>query len=142
MRIFSLALLFIASITLTGIGSAASPSNTDAWPFLGGGPESQQYSPLTQIDTHNVGSLRLLWYSNLPIPEGLVGNPLVKDGVVYQSGPWARAVATDVLTGKTLWEFDPHLDLSSYSAVSAFTATVNRGLGMDADNVYVAGGCS
>lgn len=142
MRICCFTLLAIVSITLADGSSAATPPDTDAWPFLGGGPESHQYSSLTQINAHNVGSLRLLWYSNLPIPEGLVGNPLVKDGVVYQSGPWARAVATDVLTGKTLWEFDPHLDLSSYSAVSAFTATVNRGLGMDADNVYVAGGCS
>jgi quinohemoprotein ethanol dehydrogenase len=135
-------------VLAASIGLAASaltaeqPSSTDEWTHLGGSADSHQYSPLTQITAQNVHSLGLLWYSNLPIPEGLIGNPLVKDGVVYQSGPWGRVVATDLLTGKTLWAFDPHLDLSSYSARSAFTATVNRGAGMDEERVYATGGCS
>jgi len=133
----------IVSITCTVLATrAAEPAPTDEWTHLGGDLDSHQYSPLTQINAQNVHSLALLWYSNLPIPEGLIGNPLVKDGVVYQSGPWGRIVATDLLSGKTLWAFDPHLDLSAYSSKSAFTATENRGAGMDEDNVYATGGCS
>lgn len=135
---------FVAvSATLVGLlAVAAEPSSTGEWTHLGGDPQSHQYSALTQINSQNVHSLGLLWYSNLPIPEGLIGNPLVKDGVVYQSGPWGRVVATDILSGRTRWAFDPHLDLSSYSAGSAFIATVNRGAGMDEDHVYATGGCS
>jgi PQQ-dependent dehydrogenase (methanol/ethanol family) len=121
---------------------AALPPGNANWSFLGGNPESQQYSPLDQITSKNVGSLGLLWYSDLSIPEGLIGNPLVKDGVVYQSAPWGRAVATDILTGKTLWTFDPHLNLANYSLIAMYIATITRGLGMDEYNVYVAGGCS
>jgi PQQ-dependent dehydrogenase (methanol/ethanol family) len=138
-----LCVVSIVSIACTALATmAAEPSPTDEWTHLGGDIDSHQYSPLTQINSQNVHSLALLWYSNLPIPEGLIGNPLVKDGVVYQSGPWGRIVATDILSGKTLWAFDPHLDLSSYSAKSAFTATENRGAGMDEDNIYATGGCS
>ncbi len=141
--ILGLGIFLVASIALaTSASLAAEPSSTDEWSHLGGDVESHQYSSLTQITSQNVHSLGLLWYSNLPIPEGLIGNPLVKDGVVYQSGPWGRVVATDILTGKTLWTFDPHLDLSSYSARSAFTATINRGAGMDDDQIYATGGCS
>jgi quinohemoprotein ethanol dehydrogenase len=144
-RILSFAagsLVFVALATAFGNSQAASLSKDDEWAYLGGGPESHQYSPLSQINSENIGRLGLLWYSDLPIPEGLIGNPLVKDGVVYQSGPWGRAVATDVVTGKTLWLFDPHLDLSHYTAAAAYIATVNRGLGMDEENVYIAAGCS
>ena len=59
---------------------AAEPSSTDEWSHLGGDAESHQYSSLAQITSQNVHSLGLLWYSNLPIPEGLIGNPLVMDG--------------------------------------------------------------
>ena len=139
----SLSCLVVVSIALAASAAlAAEPSSTDAWTRLGGNVESHQYSPLTQISSQNVHSLGLLWYSNLPIPEGLIGNPLVMDGVVYQSGPWGRVVATDILSGRTLWEFDPHLDLSAYSARSAFTASINRGAGMDEDHIYATGGCS
>lgn len=138
-----LRMLVTVSIALAARVSLGSESSSvDDWTHLGGNVESHQYSPLRQINAQNVHSLGLLWYSNLPIPEGLIGNPLVKDGVVYQSGPWARVIATDILTGKTLWSFDPHLDLSSYSARSAFTATINRGAGMDEDHIYATGGCA
>jgi outer membrane protein assembly factor BamB len=125
----------------TSITVGYGDGNAD-WSFLGGNPESQQYSPLGQINSKNVGSLGLLWYSDLPIPEGLIGNPLVKDGVVYQGAPWGRALATDILTGKTLWEFDPHLNLTNYGSIAMYVATITRGLGMDDNNVYAAGGCS
>jgi quinohemoprotein ethanol dehydrogenase len=137
-----LASILITAVLNGGSALAASTSSTDTWTSLGGDPGSHQYSALSQINTQTIHSLGLLWYSDLPIPEGLIGNPLVKDGVVYQSGPWGRALATDLATGKTLWEFDPHLDLSSYSILSALLATVNRGLGMDDRNIYVNGGCS
>jgi PQQ-dependent dehydrogenase (methanol/ethanol family) len=141
---FSVVGVFLAfSIALlSDISHASPPSGDGEWPFLGGSPESHQYSPLDQINSKNVGSLGLLWYSDLPIPEGLIGNPLVKDGVIYQSAPWGRAVATDILTGKTLWKFDPQLDLARYSRLAMYIATITRGLAMDEDNVYVAGGCS
>jgi PQQ-dependent dehydrogenase (methanol/ethanol family) len=132
-----------SSQTLPSAAGPLTPTTAKAeWPFLGGNPESQQYSALDQINSKNVGSLGLLWYSDLSIPEGLVGNPLVKDGVVYQGAPWGRALATDIQSGKTLWAFDSHLNLANYSVIAMYIATITRGLGMDENNVYAAGGCS
>lgn len=112
------------------------------WTHLGGNVQSNQYSTLDQINAKTVSSLGLLWYSDLPIGAGLVGNPLVMDGVVYQGGPYATAVATDIRTGKTVWNFVPTLGLERYSSRAAHQASTNRGLGMDENNVYIAGGCS
>jgi quinohemoprotein ethanol dehydrogenase len=112
------------------------------WKYLGGNPQSNQYSTVDQINTKNISSLGLLWYSDLPIGEGLVGNPLVMDKVVYQGGPYGSAVATDIQTGKTLWSFIPNLGLERYSLRAAHQASTNRGLGIDESNAYIAGGCS
>ncbi len=125
-----------------GISPLASGSDESAeWGFLGGNPQSQQYGAIEQINSQNVGSLGLLWHSDLPVKEGLVGNPLVKDGVVYQSAPRGAAIATDVVTGKTLWTFLPDIDLTNYSQASMWAAHSTRGLGMDDDSVYTTGGC-
>lgn len=112
------------------------------WRYLGGNPQSNQYSALDQVNAKTIGSLGLLWYSDLPIGEGLVGNPLVMESVVYQGGPYGSVVATDIHTGKTLWSFIPNLGLERYSRNAAHQATTNRGLGIDDSKVYIAGGCS
>ncbi|WP_129778363.1 outer membrane protein assembly factor BamB family protein [Peristeroidobacter soli] len=132
-----------AALAILGVVAAvpAGAAETD-WKYLGGSPQSNQYSALAQIDSKNVASLGLLWYSDLPIGEGLVGNPLVADNAVYQGGPYGSAVATDIVTGKTLWSFVPNLGLERYSLRAAHQASTNRGLGIDDDNVYISGGCS
>jgi quinohemoprotein ethanol dehydrogenase len=98
---------------------------------------------LDQINEKTIGSLGLLWSSDLPIGEGLVGNPLVMDNVVYQGGPYGSAVATDIKTGKTLWSFAPNLGLHRYSMWAAYIASTKfSGLAVDDSKVYVSGGCS
>ncbi len=95
-----LALLSTASVAF-GANDPTSAVKDGEWAYLGGGPESHQYSPLNQINSQNIGRLGLLWYSDLPIPEGLVGNPLVKEGVVYSSwAPGDGVVATELADGE------------------------------------------
>lgn len=140
---FLTALPFIVGAAILGMlaihpGIAA---ETD-WRYLGGNSQSNQYSVLDQINKNTVPTLGLLWYSDLPIGEGLVGNPLVMENVVYQGAPYGSAVATDIHTGKTLWSFIPSLGLERYSSGAAHQASTNRGLGMDDSRVYISGGCS
>src|SRR6266702_3856808 len=97
------------------VAQESTERSVSEWPHHGGNPQSQQYSPMKQINSSNVGALGLLWYSDLPVQEGLVGNPLVKDGVVYQSVPRGGAVATDVRTGALRWNFSPDFDFTGYS---------------------------
>jgi PQQ-dependent dehydrogenase (methanol/ethanol family) len=133
----------LASAALIGVMSAHSAlADEDSWRYVGGNPQSNQYSALDQINSKNASSLGLLWYADLPIGEGLVGNPLVMDDVVYQGGPYGSIVATDIRTGKTLWNFVPSLGLERYSARAAHQASTNRGLGIDEEHVYIGGGCS
>jgi PQQ-dependent dehydrogenase (methanol/ethanol family) len=124
--------------------SACVPALADQssnWPFLGGNRDSQQYFAGDQINSKNVDSLGVLWYSDLPIKEGLVGNPLVSDGVIYQSVPRGGALATDVATGKTLWTYGPPFDFTGYSVASMTVAHYTRGLGIDDKHVYLGAGC-
>ena len=138
------ALGHLVGVVLIGtLTSAATTAAENDWRYLGGNPHSNQYSVLDQINEKTIGSLGLLWYSDLPIGAGLVGNPLVMDNVVYQGGPYGSAVATDINTGKTLWSFVPNLGLGRYSRWAAYIATTNRsGLAIDDIKVYISGGCS
>jgi PQQ-dependent dehydrogenase (methanol/ethanol family) len=152
----SLLLLLACAVGVTGgvvrmiaAGAGGAPSDTapapDAltaeWMHLGGSANSQQFSPLTQINATDVGSLGLLRYTDLPVKEGLVGNPLIKDGVAYESTPRAGAVAVDLASGRLRWQFEPAFDYSDSSPISMWMSHVTRGLGMDAQHVYTADGC-
>jgi len=133
--------LVITALTAPiSLGAAGNSAETE-WMHLGGTAQSLQYSPLTQINSSNINSLGLLRYTDLPVKEGLVANPLIKDGVAYVSAPRGIAIAVDLRNGKVLWTFKPVLDYSQSSIQAIWTSHVNRGLGMDEQNVYTTAGC-
>ena len=81
------------------------------WPVYHGSYANTKHSPLKQIHTGNVSSLRLAW----KFDTGDAGketemqcNPLVRHGVMYVSSPRLRVFALDAATGRELWRFDPH----------------------------------
>lgn len=110
------------------------------WPLLGRTPDMQHNSPLAQINDDTVSKLGLAWYADIPSRDGLVGNPLVVGGVVYQSGPSGRAYANDVRTGKELWRFAPAVDFDPNSIIATWSMRYSRGLAVSGDHVYVASG--
>jgi quinohemoprotein ethanol dehydrogenase len=130
-------LTFSSQLTLA---ETANVSTTD-WTHLGGTAQSLQYSPLTQINSSNINSLGLLRHAELPVKEGLVGNPLIKDGIAYLSAPRGIAIAVDLASAKVLWTFEPMLDYSGSSVQAIWTSHVNRGLGMDDQHIYTTAGC-
>ncbi len=132
---------FAALVTMVSSCLPALAASNSDWPFLGGNPQSQQYYAGDQINSGNVGSLGVLWYADLPIKEGLVSNPLVRDGVIYQSVPRGGALATDVATGKTLWTYGPAFNFTGYSPASATVAHYTRGFGIDDEHLYIGAGC-
>jgi PQQ-dependent dehydrogenase (methanol/ethanol family) len=107
---------------------------------MGNGHEQQFYSPLTQINDKNVQQLGLAWSADLPTQDGLVGNPLVADGVVYQSGSMNRVYANDVRTGKLLWTFDPQYSFEGGTYATVIGARLNRGLAIWEDKVLIGTG--
>ena len=83
--------------------------DTDAAVYLGDAGKSH-YSPLTQIDRDNVGSLKPAWvYDTNELADGvstMYTSPLVVDGVLYGLTPRLNAFALDATTGKVLWRFE------------------------------------
>jgi quinohemoprotein ethanol dehydrogenase len=77
------------------------------WMSVGRTYDEQRFSPLAQIDEHNVGRLGLAWYYDLKTFRGIEGTPLVVDGVMYLMSAWSIAYALDARTGKELWRYDP-----------------------------------
>lgn len=134
------AALFVSSAAFVASLSAA-PATAGAtdWPLLGRNADMQHNSDLAQINEGNVARLAPAWVTDMPSPDGLVGNPLIVDGVVYQSGPMARVYANDLRTGKALWTYAPKIDISG-APIVFWGQRINRGLAVDGDKVFVGAG--
>ena len=78
--------------------------NPDDWLMPSRTYDWQRFSPLDQIDTGNVGSLRLAWSRGMG--SGVSENiPLVYSGVMYVVLPGAVIQALDATNGDLLWEY-------------------------------------
>ena len=138
-----LVLLALGSVVAAEVGNAANdspsagdPINTD-WPLLGNSSEMQHHSDLEQINTETVSGLGLLWSVDLPAADGLVGNPLIQNGRIFQSGALSRVFANDLRTGKLLWTHEP-VDAHAEGFMQAYAKRVNRGVALHGDLVIVA----
>ena len=110
------------------------------WELLGNSTEMQHHSELASINDSTVKRLGLAWSADIPSTDGLVGNPLVKDGIVFQSGSLGRIYANDVKTGKALWVYEPNVDFSKVSINGYWAWRYNRGVALWQDLVIVATG--
>ncbi len=81
--------------------SEPAPKNWLSWRR---GHNGQGFSPLQQIDSGNVGNLRLAWAQGLPTGE-TTNEPLVRDGVLYIFGYGDEIFAFDAATGTMLWRY-------------------------------------
>ena len=78
------------------------PPQPGDWLTYNGNDSGNRYSPLDQIRTSNVSSLKLKWV--FPISYfGLETTPLAAAGVLYVTGP-NQVFALDAVTGNPLWQ--------------------------------------
>ena len=110
-----------------------SPDASD-WLAWRGTQQSQGYSPLDQINRETVGDLRLAWAWAIEDGNSQPA-PVVRDGVMYLTGPGGIVQALDGATGDLIWEYR-HRGADLGTAVSAIRTT--RGLGLYDDKVYLA----
>lgn len=73
------------------------------WPTYAGNVDGNRFSPLTQIDTHNISSLRPAWVHPLRYAR-LETTPLVVGGIMYVTGP-NQIYALDGRTGSEIWSY-------------------------------------
>jgi quinohemoprotein ethanol dehydrogenase len=129
-----LASWLVASSAACSAAPAAPPAAGE-WALLGRTYEQHHYSPLRAINTANVEQLGLAWYVDLPTGDGLLANPLVADGLVYEIGAYSHVWALDVRTGKLVWSYDPHVKVAS-AFPSMWSLHVNRGVALSGDRVF------
>ena len=111
----------------------------DDWLSYGRTYDEQRFSPLREINDHNVKELGLVWYEEIASPDGLAGTPIVVDGGIYLSGGKGLVVALDAETGKERWSFRPE-KLNLTKVMSSWTSRVNRGVAVWKGKVFVATG--
>jgi quinohemoprotein ethanol dehydrogenase len=119
--------------------AAAASSPGAEWIRAGNNDYAQHFSTLSGINAANVRNLKLKWYADMPVRDGLVGVPLVTEGVVYQSGPLGLVFANDVRTGKLLWTFDAGIKFP-LGIIPAWGSRLSRGLALWEDKVFRATG--
>ena len=74
-----------------------------SWPAYSGGPGSEKYSSLTQINKNNVKQLEVVWSYPTGEKGNYLFNPIIVDGVMYVLAKNNSVVALDAVTGKELW---------------------------------------
>jgi quinoprotein glucose dehydrogenase len=104
----------------TFIIPAAKPNEltrANGWPKLDdfrkwdrslGGPTSNRFSALAQIDKTNVAKLEVAWtYHSGDGKANIQCNPIIVDDVMFAPTAGWNIVALDAATGKELWRFTP-----------------------------------
>ncbi len=110
--------LVLAMALLTGVSGAQTLNPaallklpTDTWPTYNGDYSGRRHSPLTQINSSNIGSLALSWMYRVNVgTQRGVGNiqikstPLEVNGILYFTVP-DHVFANDARTGEELWHY-------------------------------------
>jgi glucose dehydrogenase len=115
-----LAVLLFANSTGCAIASDLAPRDVDEssigtieqapdnWLSNGRTYGEQRYSPLNQINTHNVSQIGEAWEADLESPRfGIEATPLAIGGLLFTTSSYGRVFAFDSKTGIRRWSFDP-----------------------------------
>ena len=89
------------------------------------------YSPLTQINTRNVGRLQLKWAWAMNEGGAVEVTPIVHSGVIFLSNTQNTVQALDARTGELIWE-------NRIGPASTIAYGGTRSLGLYQDKVFVA----
>ncbi len=107
------------------------PPQPGDWLTYNGNDSGNRYSPLKEITTANVSTLKLKWV--FPIQDfGLETTPLEADGVLYVTGP-NQVFALDALTGNMIWQYSRP---ASVGMVGDAKLGINRGAAILRDKVF------
>src|ERR1700722_2441579 len=130
---FRLSLVALAACLATA--SAMAASEPGEWFTTGRDLEGTYHSPLSNINTSNVGHLGFAWHYDLGTRRGLEATPVMVDGTLYFPGNFGRVYAVDAANGREKWVYDPGVDgqWGRYACCDA----VNRGLVVWRGRVYV-----
>jgi quinoprotein glucose dehydrogenase len=114
-KLFQGLFLLVAIASLAVSAQKRDDSATSEWPVPAGDPGGMHYSPLSTIDTSNVGQLKQAWTwetAEQPRNGAVAGtfetSPVMINDILYLSTPYNRVVALDANTGEKIFDYDPH----------------------------------
>lgn len=103
------------------------------WPTYSGNVDGNRFSPLTQINTRNVSSLRPAWVHPLPYAR-LETTPVVVGGIMYVTAP-NQIYALDARTGSEIWSYSRPRSMGTEISGDAAKGA-NRGVAVLGDRLY------
>jgi quinohemoprotein ethanol dehydrogenase len=108
------------------------------WITHGGNIYNSRYSTLDQIDTSNVGNLKLEWVTSLGSGKEFKysgeSTPIVYDGVMFTITGADDVAAIDAKTGEVIWEYHPELTPELDTVCCGWTS---RGVAIGDGKVFV-----
>jgi len=103
------------------------------WLTFGGNYANHRHSPLTHITPDNVHRLALQWMFQTGTLGDFETTPLVRDNVVYVTGPQNVAWAIDARSGRQIWRYRRELPPN----LTACCGLVNRGFAALGDKLFM-----
>ena len=133
MRINALAYGLLASVALTSPvwaneSTMKNTSDPNNWAMQQGDYTGQRYSKLDQINTKNVGTMKVAWTFSTGVLRGHEGSPIVIGNMMYLHTPFPNIVyALDLdKDAQIVWKYEPKQDPSVIPVMCC--DTVNRGV--------------
>jgi PQQ-dependent dehydrogenase (methanol/ethanol family) len=135
---------FALGVLAAGVGGARADdalnkalADPNGWASYGRGQDNTRFSPLTQIDTKNVGHLRLAWAFQLASLRSNESSPLVIGDTMYVTTSWGPkyVYALDARTGAQKWKYEPEIpdDVLQYACCDVN----NRGVSFADGKLFV-----
>src|SRR5579859_3574240 len=113
---------------LSGCGSSPTAAESSDWTIPLGSYSAIRHSSLKQIDTKNVGKMKLDWSMSTGTLRGQEGQPLVIGNMMYFESSYPNYVYAINLdnVGQIVWKFAPEQD--KFSPSVACCDLVNKGV--------------
>lgn len=102
------------------------------WLHYRGTYDGWGYSSLDQINSDNVADLVPVWSFSTGVLSGHQSPPIVNNGVMFITTPFAQVIALDAVSGDLLWRYQREMP----PGTTAIHQT-NRGVGLYGDLVFL-----
>ena len=151
MRVSRTSLLATASVAMLALFAGIAPLHADDvtfdrilhaeknpgdWLTYHGSYQGWHHSALNQINTQNVGQLKVAWmHQPGRATRGVQSMPMAADGVLYYSSSYSKVYALDGATGEVRWAYTPQLDEDLVARQTH--SPYNRGMAMGNGNLYI-----